>query len=191
MEIQSNAENSTLQIRVSPRLLWAERIFVSVSGIIYPVLIISSLRSDPEPFRVTVGMVSIAISIPYVLIVVFLSRNPPSKRAHYAALFLSAFGTVGLVLTLPLVALEALVISGGGIPGTRGMTAWTVCTDPSILLAILAGMMQPFLLMTAGRLYVNQGKSRTDVWLAVLPGLGLGLLLFIPLFTLMVMGLGI
>lgn len=188
MENQSNGA-SISPSRIDPRKLWAERILVVVSGLAYAGLVTELLlagRTDTSFMSFILGPTA-TITLPCGLILLLLRKNPPSPNGHSAVLFFGGICMVALVLAFPFVAMETYLIppSAGG-----GARIWGFTVNPFIFLAVLAGVTQPTLLMIARHLSVRQGKSRNHVRVAVLLGVILGLLLFIPLFALMVLGGG-
>ncbi|HEV2352083.1 MAG TPA: hypothetical protein VG028_19800 [Terriglobia bacterium] len=166
------------------RKLWAERILVVVSGLAYAGLLTELLlagRTDASFTSLILGPTE-TIAVPCSLILLLLRKNPPSQLGHSAVLFFSGFCMVALVLAFPFVAMEVYVIphwAGGGVRN------WGITVNPFIVLAVLAGVAQPSLLMSAGRLSISQKQSRNDVRITVLLGVILGLVIFVPLFALM------
>jgi len=176
--------------RIDTIKLWAERILVVVSGLTYAGLmteLLSAGRSDTSFFSGFIAGPAEAIAVPCALILLALRKNPPSQLGHFAVLFFGGISMVALVLAFPFVAMETYVIppwAGGGVKN------WSFTVNPFILLAVLTAVTQPSLLMIARRLSVSQGKSRNHIRIAVFLGVILGLVIFVPLFALMVIGGG-
>lgn len=183
MEKQSETETVISQPRVDARLLWAERILLIVSGLVNAGLFTELLLAGRTDISLILWPTAM-VAVPCALILLLLRKNPPSQSGHLAVLFLSGIGVVALVLEFPFVAMEIYLIpswAGGGVKN------WSFTANPFILLAVLAWMTQPSLLMIAERLSVSQGKSRRHVLLVVLLGVILGLVVLVPLFALMAM----